>query len=257
MSGALADVQRSLAIALTHQADAPGDAVLGAIVPGGTLDAAGALGVYRRGYLARLTEQLGETYASVWRVLGDDDFFEICRAYVAMHSSASYNLSDYGREFPDFVAAAPELPAFLAELARFELAVHDLFHAHAHEPLDAAEFAAIGDLAGVRFRFGSAVRLLACERAVYDVYRHRNDEEPPDLDFDRPQRLLLFREGSDVLVREVDAAAFAALETLAAGRPVEEAIESAVACDAGFGPAEVAALFEVVARCGLVVAVER
>jgi hypothetical protein len=257
MSGALADVQRSLAVVLANQADAPGDAVLGAIVPGGTLDAAGALDVYRRGYLARLTEQLGETYPSVWRVVGDDDFFELCRTYVAMHSSTSYNLSDYGREFPDFLAAAPELPDFLAELARFELTVHDLFHAHAHAPVDLAAFAALGDLAGVRLRFGSAVRLLCCEHAVYDVYRHRNDEEPPDLDLERPQRVLLYREGSDVLVREVDAGAFAALEVLAGGGSVEEAIDSAVACDPGFGPAEVAVLFEVVARCGLVEAIER
>jgi hypothetical protein len=257
MSGALAEVQHSLAAVLTHEADALGDAVLGAIVPGGTLDAAGALDVYRRGYFARLTEQLGETYPSVWRVVGDDDFFALCRAYIATHSSTSYNLSDYGREFPDFLAAAPDLPGFLVELARFELTVHDLFHAQAHAPVDLASFAAIGDLAGVRLRFGSALRLLACEQAVYDVYRHRNDEEPPDLDLERPQRLLLYRQGSDVLVREVDAAAFAALKVLAGGGSVEEAIESAVACDAGFGPAEVAALFEMVARCGLVGAIER
>jgi hypothetical protein len=243
---ALGDVQRSLADALRRPGEElPGD-VVARIVPGGTLDAVGALDVYRQGYVARLTEQLGETYPSIWRVVGDDDFFVLCRA-----------LSDYGREFAAFLEGAPDLPAFLPELARFELAVHDIFHAHAHMPVDVAVLSGLGDLADVRFRFGSAVRLVACKHAVYDVYRHRNDEEPPDLDLERPQHVLLYRQGGDVLAREVEGAEFAALETLAAGRPVEEAIERAAGLDDGFGPERVAALFEIVARCGLVEAVER
>jgi hypothetical protein len=115
----------------------------------------------------------------------------------------------------------------------------------------------LGDLAGVKLRFGSAVRLVACEHAVYDVYRHRNDEEPPDLDLKRPQHVLLYRQGGDVLAREIEAAEFAALEALAAGQPVEEAIDRAASLDDGFGPERVAGLFEIVARCGLVEVVER
>jgi hypothetical protein len=257
LAGALALSQRSLAGALTRPGtELPAD-VLGAIVPGGTLDAAGALGVYRRGYLARLTEQLGETYASVWRVVGDDDFFALCRAYIAGHPSSSYNLSDYGREFPGFLAATADLPEFLAELARFELVVHDLFHSHAHVPVDAATLAAIGDLTGVRFRLGAAVRLVACERAVYDVFQHRNEVEPPDLELERPQHMLLFRSGGDVIARELDATTFAALEALAAGSAVEDAIAAAVARDAAFGAEQVVALFEIIARSGLVEAIER
>ncbi len=262
MSGAgenatLASAQRSLAAVLSAPGEDLPATLLGAIVPGGKLDAAGALEVYRRGYVARLTEQLGETYASVWRVVGDDDFFALCREYIAGHASSSYNLSDYGRELAEFLERTPGLPVFLPELARFELAVHDLFHAHAHVPVAAQTLAALGDLSGVRFRFGLAVRLVACERAVYDVYRHRNDAAPPDIDFERPQFVLLFRQEGEVLAREIDAASFAALESLAAGRPVEDAIDSAVARDADFGPQQVAKLFETIALCGLAEAVER
>jgi hypothetical protein len=253
----LADAQHSLAAALTSTADEWPPAMLDAIVPGGTLDAAGAFEVYRRGYHARLTEQLGETYASVWRVLGDDDFFAVCRQYIAGHPSSSYNLSDYGRELPAFLGAFSGLPSFLEELARVELAVHDVFHVRAHAPLGAERLAALGDLSGVRLRFGQGVRLFAGERAIYDVYRHRNDEQPPDLDLDRPQHVLLFRDGGDVLARELDAASFAALQILADGRPVEEAIERAVDCNPAFSAADVSRLFEIVALCGLVEAVER
>ena len=255
----LADVQRGLARALTGNGDAlPGSPVEG-VIPGGTLDAAGALAVYRSGYVARLTEQLGETWPSVWRVLGDDDFFVLCEAYIDAHPSTSYNLSDYGRDFPAFLETVPQAVQvpLLAELARFELLVHDLFHAPAHASVDSATLASIGDLSGVKLRLGSTVRLLACERAVYDVFRHRNDTEPPDLEFERPQRVLMFKQDGEVLAREVDSPTFAALEALGEGLPVEEALSRALEQDADYGATEVARLFELIARCGLVASIQR
>ena len=54
----------------------PGTGALG-IRPAGRLKtAASALEVYRRAYVARLTEALGDTYEAVWSVLGDDVFFD-------------------------------------------------------------------------------------------------------------------------------------------------------------------------------------
>jgi len=250
--------QRDLARAIATGQALPAGFLEG-IVPGGTLDAAAAVGVYRNGYLARLTEQLGETWPSVWRVLGDDDFFTLCEAYIATRPSVSYNLSDYGRGFPDFLATthhASDFP-FLAELARFELLFHDLFHAPSHASVNAAELAALGDLTGVRMTFGSAVRLVACERAVYDVFRHRNDADPPDLDFERGQLVVMFKQDGEVLAREVDAATFAALEALAGGLPVEDALARALERNGDYGPAEVAKMFELIARCGLVAAFDR
>src|SRR5688572_29447575 len=60
------------------------------IIPGGSLDVKGALGVYQNGYPARLTEQLGETFEAVWWVLGDEDFLTVCRTYIAENGSQSY-----------------------------------------------------------------------------------------------------------------------------------------------------------------------
>lgn len=233
------------------------DDLLERVVPGGTLDAAGALDVYRRGYLARLTEQLGETYATVWRVLGDDDFFAACEAYIAGHASASYNLSDYGRGFAEFLAASPlarELP-FLAELASFELAFHDLFHAEAHEAADvsgAAALAARGDLTGARLRLGAALRLMDLGSAAWDLFRHRDDELPPDLDVQRPQRMMLFKQAGEVRALELDPGTFAAIDALVRGRTVDEALEEAVANDAAFGEEQAAQLFAILVSCGVV-----
>jgi len=233
------------------------DELVAGVVPGGTLDAAGALAVYRNGYFARLTEQLGETYRTIWRALGDETFFSLCAAYIRTHPSTSYNLSDYGREFADFLATTTEATeaGFLPELARFELVFHDLFHAPAHEPLDAAGLAAIGDLAGVRLHFGCAVRLMACDHAVRDLFGHRHDPddaEPPQLDIDRPQWIVMCKRGVRVVIEEVGRTAFVTLEALARGSSIDEALGEASTLDPEFSASDVSRLFETIARCGLV-----
>jgi hypothetical protein len=123
--------------------------------------------------------------------------------------------------------------------------------------VDAAALASIGDLAGVKLQLGSSVRLVACERAVYDVFRHRHDEEAPDIDFERPQLVMMFKQDGEVLAREVDAATFAVLEALRDGLPVEDALERALERDPAFGAEQVGRLFELIARCGLVASIER
>ncbi|MFX5734457.1 DNA-binding domain-containing protein, partial [Acinetobacter baumannii] len=84
---------------------------------------------YRRGYRARLTEALGETYEAVWRVLGDEEFFSATRSFIAEEPSRSYNLSDYGQRFPDFLSARYQQEAgFLGHLAHLEWAFKSCFH---------------------------------------------------------------------------------------------------------------------------------
>src|SRR4051812_47348056 len=78
-------------------------AFAGSVKGGGKLTPAEAVGVYRDGYPARMTEALGETFEACWRVLGDEDFLEACRIYSRAAPSVSHNLSDYGGSFPEFL----------------------------------------------------------------------------------------------------------------------------------------------------------
>ncbi|HYC00800.1 MAG TPA: DNA-binding domain-containing protein [Candidatus Limnocylindrales bacterium] len=226
------------------------------IIPGGDLDAEGALDVYRRGYRARLTEQLGETYEAVWWVLGDEGFFDVCRRYIAEHPSSSYNLSDYGEGLADFLAAAPESTEMeaLPDLARLEWRFKELFHApeHAHVPVE--ELAALGDLSSVRLVLGEAVGLIESRFAIGEIFARR--KEPPDaaapFDWRRPQRLLLYKLDGQIYTKELPAGAFAVLEALRDGARVEDALVAALEADDGFGEEQASAVFELLARCGLV-----
>ena len=227
-----------------------------AVTGGGELTAAEAVEVYRRGYPARLTEALGETYETCWRVLGDEAFFAAARAYIARAPSRTHNLSDYGADFPEFLESLPvaaDAP-YLGDLARYAWTFKELFHAKSHVGLDPVVLAAKVRPDAV-LRFGSAARLLALRHRVYGIFRRDNDDDAPieEAAWKGWERLILYKkEGNPIFVRELTSPEHAALTALAAGRPLADALDSADGLDAS-GAQE---LFEFVAASGIVTGVD-
>jgi hypothetical protein len=221
------------------------------VAGGGKLSAAGAVEVYRRGYPARLTEALGETFEACWRVMGDADFLAACAEYVARTPSRSYNLSDYGETFPDFLALRADETAapFLGDLARFEWAFKELFHAAPRPGAAPAELASAAR-PDAALRLAGPVVLLSLAHRVYGLWkRDRADETPLSrADWEGAQRLALYKSGGNpVFVRELSAPEHAALSALAAGRTVEDAL-----ADSGLDEGGAAALFAFLAGSRLV-----
>jgi hypothetical protein len=98
--------------------------------PAGQLELGQAVEVYREAYLARLTEALGDTFESVWTVLGDKKFYQISEEYILNFGSNSYNLGDFGEQFWDLLAKhhlSKPFP-FLVDLARLEWCYKEVFH---------------------------------------------------------------------------------------------------------------------------------
>lgn len=231
--------------------------LVASVTGGGTLTAAQAVDVYRGGYPARLTEALGETFEACWRVLGDADFFAVVRAFIAIAPSTSYNLSDYGASFPDFVEGqafnslnlSSDAP-FLGDLARYEWEFKNLFHEKPHAGLDARVLAAKARPESV-LRFGGAVRLLSLKHRVYAIWKRDRADDTPlrKKEWTGAERLVLYKRGGNpVFARELAAPEYAALAALAAGRPLQEAL----ACAEGLDAAAAQALFAFVAEAGLV-----
>jgi hypothetical protein len=232
--------------------------LVASVTGGGTLTAAQAVDVYRGGYPARLTEALGETFEACWRVLGDEDFFKVVRAFIAISPSTTHNLSDYGASFPDFVEGqafkslnlSSDAP-FLGDLARYEWEFKNIFHEKPHAGLDARVLAAKARPESV-LRFGSAVRLLSLKHRVYAIWKRDRADDTPlrDEDWTGAERLVLYKQqgGNPVFVRELSEPEHAALSALAAGRPLQEALASAEGLDA----AAAQELFAFVAEAGLV-----
>ncbi|MDX6770757.1 MAG: DNA-binding domain-containing protein [Elusimicrobiota bacterium] len=250
MPSGLEALQRRFVAAIVEGDEAFAAEVTG----GGKLTPAGAVGVYRRAYPARLTEALGETFERVWRVLGDEDFFATCAAFVPTRRSASYNLSDYGRDFPEFLESRAELAhaPFLGDLARLEWTFKELFHAADNAGLPAAELARSAS-SGCRLVFGEATALLALGHRVHAIWRRDlADDSPLEPEVWRGREdLFLHKKDGLVYSRPLTPSEAAALAALRAGRPLDEALAGAEGLDAG----TVSSLFHDLAESGAVIAV--
>jgi hypothetical protein len=98
------------------------------INPVGSLTHYEALKVYSMDYQARMQEALGKNYEATWLVLGDDEFLECTREYIANYPSELTNLTSYGDNFPDLLTSK-EIDLEVVQMATFEREFWRCFHA--------------------------------------------------------------------------------------------------------------------------------
>lgn len=134
----------------------------------GRLDAVGRVGVYARGYRARLVECLRGEYPVLRRFAGDTAFGLFASAYVAARPSRDPSLYAFGSGFADFLAAQrpaeaaePGSPlAIPAELAALERARGEAQRATGIEGRFTPVAADLALVPGARLRRPGPVRLL-------------------------------------------------------------------------------------------------
>ena len=121
-------------------------AVTAAIVDAPPLPAADRLAIYRNAYQVRLVDALHATYPVLHGLLGDEAWVEMGFAYVAAHPSVFRSIRWYGRELPQYLAAAaPYSDApILSEVATLEWTLAEVF--------DAPDAAAPAPLRAIRNR---------------------------------------------------------------------------------------------------------
>ncbi len=203
--------------------------LLNGIMPGGTLTSDTALEVYRTGHIVRLTEALGETFEAVWWVAGDEHYFELAQEFLLTHSSTSYNLSDFGKRFPDFLDKRQpfaDLP-FLADLARFEWLFKEVFHLPPHVSLTPDHFHQQPLSGNLRLTFGPSFRLFRSPYAVYEVWKLRGTSQDslPAKNWGNPQWLLCYKHQQQVFIKHLSEPEYWLLDHLSSGASIEEALE--------------------------------
>lgn len=205
--------------------------LLGEIIPGGKLDFAESLKVYQNGYIVRMTESLGETFEAIWRFLGDDDFFKICEEYIQENFSQSYNISEYGNSFPEFLSRKyPSLP-FLEELAEFELMFRDLFH-QKYE-IFTPDFSRISS-PDIVLQFNNNSRILKFNSPVYTFWKNRNEENfsLASIDLTENEYIIIYKsiktstKNHVIHVKRLSLPEFKLMEELARGQRMATALES-------------------------------
>jgi hypothetical protein len=207
------------------------------VLPSPSLSASERVGVYHDMYLPRMQEALESDYPGLAHFLGEDAWQRLVRAYLTRYPSRSYSLNELGRRMPEFVrrARVPR-PAFCSDLARLEWAVAGVFDAPQTKPLGEADFArrSPSDWQRARLVPVAALRLVSLDWNAFDwlsSYREDADRRAhrhPEL---RRQRsfVVVYRRDYGVKRRELDAAAFALLSELVAGKAVGPAVARALA----------------------------
>jgi hypothetical protein len=218
-----------------------------------SLDAAGRLSVYADAYFTRLIECLGEVFPMMRRLLGTEVFDGFAFEFLQDCPSRSYTLHHLGRGFPEWLErsrsraefdagrsvdpSAPDWPDLLVDLARLEWAIYDVFDGPGVEGRPTLH---AGDLAGlapetwarIRLTLAPCVRLLEFRFPVNDLYsalRNAPDGEDVPMPPAEPSWMALNRREFVVRRHALSQPAFAGLDALARGHPLEEAVETAAA----------------------------
>jgi len=211
---------------ISVQENKPSDKLVDDIVPIGSLSAERVIKIYNSDYFARMTEALGETFESLWFVLGDEDFFDLCEKYIVKHPSRVKDLASYGLEMPDFledIGLLDEWP-FLKDLAEFELIFWKMFHSD--YPL--VEPVALDPvrLSDIKFSFENVI-LYRSNWDVISVWRNRElVADEVEIDWDKKVFHLIFRHEVTVHLLELTEAQYSLLISMQNGADLGRALES-------------------------------
>lgn len=199
------------------------------------------LALYRGNLTDSWRKALSNAYPVLRRLVGDEYFDALARAYGRAHPSTDPDLNRFGAQLAAFVAdfdPAAALP-YLPDMARLEWAVHRAHYAPQNEPLSVHALAALSpaDFESARFVLQPGCQLLACNYAVRALWQsHQPGQEPTfPADFERPTWLVAActRSGG-AQVAELNQAQHAALQALSAGKMMGDALDAAFAADPAF-----------------------
>jgi hypothetical protein len=184
--------------------------------------------IYRNNIAVSLIAAVEARYPVARRLVGDDFFHAMARAFVERNKPRSAVLLHYGADFPAFIesfAPAREL-AYLPDVARLENAWVDAYHSAEDEPTDIAALAAIDParLGDLRVAFHPAARLLRSDHPAASIWAgHQGDGDvrPPE-DW-RGEETLIARPHAEVAVRILPAGGYPFARLLQGGATLGEA----------------------------------
>ncbi len=191
-------------------------------------------GVYRNNVVTGLVKALRSRFPVVEKIVGEEFFVAMARVFVTRQPPRSPLLSAYGDGFPAFVAAfepAREL-SYLADVARIEAARTRAYHATDATPVGADRFATLdsGIAGNIRIDLHPSIEIVRSPFPIVTIWAMNSGEQAlAPIESWRGEDALVARPYLDVQVRALPPGGAAFLLALAAGRPLGEAAEAALA----------------------------
>jgi hypothetical protein len=220
------------AVSPAARAELEPDDIARVIRPSKTLSSVERVGVYQGMYLLRMIEALENDFPAVAHLLGGEDFAELVTRYVAAHPSRSYTLNRLGDRFPEFIRASGGIrrKAFVADLARLESLVTEVFDAPESPAWPAEEIARVPEAAwpGVVLRPSAALRVAAFAFPVNAYLQSvKDDEHEHPSTGRRPTWIAVYRKSYEVWRLDLSKPAHDFLAALVKGRPFGKAVATA------------------------------
>jgi hypothetical protein len=185
------------------------------------LPASERIQIYADAYFYRLMDCMREDYQATAAVVGEEAFANLVRGYLTQYPPTEPSLLYAGRHLADLLAGHELLERwpFIAELARLERLLIEVFHAPEAPALSADEMRAIApaDWPTVEVRTHPALRTLDCHWRVNEVLDAIKAGSELNAPAPAPVTLLVWRQATQVYYRELDAPEQAALEVASGG----------------------------------------
>ena len=228
------DSQNAFAAALLHP-DLP--------LPQGIITARGPadplrFAVYRNNVYVGLTTALAQRFPVTKRLVGSEFFAGMARAFAADHKPSSPLIMHYGDDFPAFIAAFPPAApvAYLADVARIEVAWSQAYHAADGPPLDVAQLTFIPPecIADLALAPHPSARLVRSDFPAGSIWSaHQGETVTPVGDW-RAEAVLILRPAMQVEIRILPAGDAEFLARLLDGATLGQAAQAAFAASTDF-----------------------
>ncbi|HSD39239.1 MAG TPA: DNA-binding domain-containing protein [Rhodocyclaceae bacterium] len=236
-AASLLQVQRGFAAAVRSSAQQQSTLVL---LDGDAARNAALLAVYRGNAVANAGKALGLSYPVVEKIVGEEFFSGLCRAFWTVSPSHSGDLNEYGSGFADFLASFPhvaELP-YLPDVACVEWLVRRALQAADHVAVDIARLAEIAPAAisSLRFDLQPGLAVLSSAWPVASIWQQHQTgyTDEIDINLDTAECIAVHRRGWRVDVLRLSEGEGAFWQAALQGSPLETMLEAAFACDESF-----------------------
>lgn len=211
--------------------------LLGEWVLGRGLTPEARLQIYRNIVFNNHSAALGTAYPAVQKLVGEEFFASAAARYLRDCPTRSGNLQDYGTDFPEFLTQLPETAslAYLPDVARLEWARQESYLAADAESISVTALADVGEPDGLRLRLHPSVRLVSSSHPLLDIWRFCQEHSPGNLELSgKPQRVLVWRDGTQIAMQEMDAGRHALIAALLLDMPLAAAHEDALRAEKNF-----------------------
>lgn len=195
--------------------------------------------LYRGNLTATWQKTLGQVYPVLRRLVGDDFFGGLARAYGLRQPSDNPDLNHFGAGFASFLATfapAAELP-YLPDMAGLEWLLHQAYYADEAPAMTAQQLAALAppQLEAARWRLHPAARLFTSRWDITALWlAHQPDAPGFPAELERASHAIVSRTRWQAQLLVLDGASHAALSVLADGGSVGAALDAAFDNDGDF-----------------------